>query len=156
MTTPLVPTITSADGSIGNVALSWTTSAGATSYNVQRQDPGQGTFHSVATGLTTTNFTDTTVGVNSTYTYEVQAVNGVGMSAFSPPAVVIVQQPLSAPSAPTNLQTDVSTENQVILNWTAGMGAASYRIERQNPGAGDFTEIASGVTSTSFVDTNVV
>jgi fibronectin type 3 domain-containing protein len=62
-----------------SVALSWSASSGATSYNVYRSLDGNGeTSPALATGITTTSFTDTTVSFGTTYFYKVTAVeNGL-------------------------------------------------------------------------------
>jgi cellulose 1,4-beta-cellobiosidase len=66
------------------VALAWNASAGATSYNVLRGTASGGPYGTtVATGVTTTNRTDTTVTNGTTYFYVVQAVNASGTSGNS-------------------------------------------------------------------------
>lgn len=61
--------------------MSWATSAGATSYDVQRSTDGI-TFASVATP-TATQYLDTAVTVGSVYYYKVAAVNGSGTSPYT-------------------------------------------------------------------------
>lgn len=60
-----------------------------------------------------------------------------------------------APAAPTGL-TASGGNAQVTLNWTASSGAASYNILRGTSAGGESaTPIATGVTSTSYVDHSV-
>jgi fibronectin type 3 domain-containing protein len=66
------------------VALTWTGSAGATSYNVYRSLNGNGEGGTpLATGVTGTSFTDATVAFGTTYFYKVTAVNAAGESTKS-------------------------------------------------------------------------
>jgi hypothetical protein len=67
----------------GQVALGWTASAGATSYNVLRSTTSGSGYASVATGVTPTSFTNTGLTNGTTYFFVVQAVNAVGTSANS-------------------------------------------------------------------------
>ena len=57
------------------VHLTWNAVAGATSYNVKRSTASGGPYMTVATGLTTTNYTDTVVA-GMRYFYVVSAVSG--------------------------------------------------------------------------------
>jgi Glycoside hydrolase family 44/Domain of unknown function (DUF4214)/SdrD B-like domain len=77
---------TGMNGTAGDsqVALSWTGSAGATSYNIYRSTTpgGEGTTP-YRTNVTGTAFTDTGLINGTTYFYQVTAVNGSGESARS-------------------------------------------------------------------------
>jgi hypothetical protein len=87
-TPPLPPTnVTATPVASNRVDLSWTASAGATSYNVIRTPgPNPG-------GTTGTTFSDTTVAPSTQYTYTVTATNGSGTSAPSSPPVVVTTPP---------------------------------------------------------------
>jgi hypothetical protein len=56
--------------------LTWQAVAGATSYTVQRSTNSAGPFTVIATGLTTTNFTDASVVLGTPYYYLVNALLG--------------------------------------------------------------------------------
>ena len=61
------------------VALSWTASTGATSYNIYRgTTPGGEAATPVATNVTGTAFTDTGLTVGQAYYYQVSAIDGQG------------------------------------------------------------------------------
>lgn len=64
------------------VQLSWSasTSTDVTSYTIERAPEGSTTFTSVATGVTETTYTDTTISQYTAYTYRVKAVNSAGSS----------------------------------------------------------------------------
>ncbi|MFZ5986646.1 MAG: carbohydrate-binding protein [Bacillota bacterium] len=79
---PVFPTGLSATlNSSGNAAnLKWNTTTGANSYNVKRSTTSGGPYSTIATGITSTNYTDDTGVVSGTkYYYVVSAVaSGVG------------------------------------------------------------------------------
>lgn len=78
---PGIPTGVSATAqTTTSILVTWTTSAGATSYQVHRRVTG-GSFQQIATPATT-SFTDT-VAAGAAYAYFVRAVNGSGASGDS-------------------------------------------------------------------------
>ncbi len=62
----------------GTVSLSWTVPNAATTYNVKRATASGGPYVTVATGLTTTSFTDTALTNETTYYYVISASNAQG------------------------------------------------------------------------------
>ena len=83
-TAPAAPTGLAATAGNGQVALSWTASTGATSYNVYRGTSAGGeSSTAIATGITTTSYTNTGLSNGTTYYYTVAAVNGSGTSGYS-------------------------------------------------------------------------
>lgn len=154
-TPPTAPVSLSGDGSSGTqIFLSWTGSAGATSYTVQRQGPSDSTFVTIATGVTVTTLTDTAVIPGDTYTYRVEALNSFGSSAFTTSAPVTVFS-TPAPTAPTNVTGDGSSGSQVSLTWSLVSGATSYDVLRQGPTDSTFIQVAGGLTSGVYIDTAV-
>ena len=65
------------------VALSWAATGGATSYIVKRATTSGGPYTTLATGLTGTTYTDTTIAIGVAYYYVVEAVNSNGASTDS-------------------------------------------------------------------------
>jgi fibronectin type 3 domain-containing protein len=83
------------------------------------------------------------------YGVNIQAFNNAGFSAVAGFTTMTVAL------APTNL-TAAPSLTQVSLSWTGSTGAASYNIYRgTSSGGGGQTPIATGVTGSSFIDTNV-
>ena len=80
---PPAPSGLTAAASYGQVSLSWTASAGATSYNVYRSTTNGGPYTQITSGVTTTNYTDTGLSNGTTYYYVVTAVNVIGESGYS-------------------------------------------------------------------------
>jgi fibronectin type 3 domain-containing protein len=81
-TVPPVPTGLAATAGNAQVSLSWTTSSGATSYNVKRATTSGGPYTTIASP-TTTSYTDTGLNNGTIYYYVVSAVNAAGESANS-------------------------------------------------------------------------
>ncbi len=127
---PSAPTNVSA-GSITNdsVTLSWTKSAGATSYEVR--------YNRV-----TTNFTDySDVGDVASYTFtglsaareyvmNVRAKNANGVSDRVIARATTLDGPNKAPPIPTNLRLARVTHNSITISWTKSPGATSYEGPR--------------------------
>ena len=153
---PASPTNLTATAGNAQVALNWTGSAGATSYNIYRSTT-QGGEGSTAykTGLTSTSFTDTGLTNGTTYYYQVTAVNSAGESGRSS-EVSATPASTSVPASPTNL-TATAGNAQVALTWTASSGATSYNIYRSTTQGGEgSTAYKTGLTSTSFTDTGLI
>lgn len=79
----LAPSGLTATASNNAVSLTWSAVGGATSYKVKRGTASGGPFTTLASGITTTNFSDATAAYGTTYFYVVTAVNGVGESGNS-------------------------------------------------------------------------
>jgi fibronectin type 3 domain-containing protein len=153
-TIPAAPTGLTATGGNAQVSLTWTASSGATSYNVYRGTSSGGeSATAIATGVATTNLTDTTAANGTTYYYKVAAVNIAGTSAQSNEASATPTLP--PPLAPTGL-TAAPGNAQVSLSWSASSGAASYKVYRGTTAGGESaTAIATGVTSAFYTDTGL-
>jgi len=138
----------------GEVSLSWQPSSTAASYNLYRgTSPGAEGSTPLAAGLTTTTSTDTTVANGTTYYYTVKAVNVDGAGSASNEVAVTPQ--VAAPTAPTSLAA-VAGNAQASLTWAPVSGAAFYNVYRGTSAGGEgTTPIASGVSTTSTIDTSV-
>jgi hypothetical protein len=122
---PPAPTGLAATESDGQVALTWTASPGAVSYNVYRGTTpgGESSTPLNASPVTDTSFTDTTIDAGTTYYYVVQAVNPYGASDPSNEASV-------APLPPGWTAQDVGSPGQAGstsfdgTTWTVKGGGA--------------------------------
>jgi len=150
---PAAPTGLSATAGNAKVTLTWTASAGATSYNVLR-GTSSGSEISITSGITSTSYTDSTVVNGTTYYYQVVAVNGSGSSGDSNEAVASPTTGVVAPTAPTGLSATAGNL-QNVLAWSASSGATSYNILR-GTSAGSETLLTSGISSTTYTDSTVV
>lgn len=59
------------------------------------------------------------------------------------------------PDVPANLAVSTASTSQLNLSWSAASGADSYKIFRSASSGGGFSEIASGVTATSYNNTGL-
>ena len=141
---PGTVTVTAGAGQTTNV-ISWSAVPGAVGYILQRATSPGGPFTYVMS-ITETTFKDTGLSNSLAYYYIVTAVNAGGVSnsttVAGPPGV-----PATLGAAPGNAQ--------VLLNWAASPGATSYIIKR-GLSSGSETTLATGITGTSYTDTNVV
>jgi len=153
-TAPPAPTGLTATAGNAQVALGWTASSGATSYNVYRGTAAGGeSATAVATGITTTAYTNTGLTNGTHYYFTVKAINANGTSGASNEANAT---PAAAiPPAPTGL-TATAGNAQVALGWTASSGATSYNVYRGTAAGGESaTAVATGVTGTSYTNTGL-
>jgi hypothetical protein len=83
-TVPSAPSGLAATVGNAQISLSWTGSTSATSYNVYRGTSAGGESTTpIATGVTSTSYTDTGLTNETTYYYKVAAVNEAGISSMS-------------------------------------------------------------------------
>jgi hypothetical protein len=151
---PAAPTGLAATAGNAQVTLNWNASSGASSYNVKRSTTSGGPYTTIATGVTSTSFTNTGLTNGTTYFYVVSAVNSFGESGNSSQASATPQNAQTPPAAPTNLVASPGNA-QVTLNWSASSGASSYNVKRSTTNGGPYSTIATGVTSTSFTNTGL-
>ncbi|MEK3789003.1 glycoside hydrolase family 6 protein [Paenibacillus sp. FSL K6-1230] len=82
-TAPAAPTALKATAGNEQIALSWTASTGAMSYNIKQALSASGPFTTVASDVYTTSYTNTGLTNGTTYYYVVSAMNAVGESIDS-------------------------------------------------------------------------
>lgn len=158
--TPVAPVLSGRplpDGSVVN--LSWTETAGATSYNLWRDDgTGWGTAP-LATGLTGTTYADSAVTAGKTYAYAV-----VPIPAATPPLwsnILEVTIPggtpaLQKPGVPEFTSVEPSGMTSVVLTWGAAPRAVSYEVIRWIPATTSWTaDLTGGTTGLTYTDTGL-
>jgi fibronectin type 3 domain-containing protein len=153
-TAPTAPSDLTAVGSTSTtINLSWTAATdnvGVVGYSVFRD----GGATPIAT-VSTTNFSDTGLGVASTHTYTVKAVDAANNVSSASNTVTAATQgsDTTPPTAPTGLTATGSSTTSIDLNWTAStdnFAVTGYKVFRD----GGATEVAT-VSTTSFSDTGL-
>ncbi|MDP4645132.1 MAG: carbohydrate-binding protein [Opitutales bacterium] len=146
--TPSAPTgLNATANGTTQIDLAWNAVSGATSYRVLRSTSSGGTYTEIASGLATTSTSDATASVGVPYFYVVRALNGAVESTDSNIATATL--PLVAP---TGLTATANGSTQIDLAWNAVSGATSYRVLRATSSGGTYTEVVSGLATTSTSD----
>jgi fibronectin type 3 domain-containing protein len=119
-------------------ALSWSSVAGAATYNVYRGATLLG-------NTAGTSFTDNALSGDGSYDYTVTALDGVGNESPASPVRTVVYDttPPSPPSQPTGAS---PTNAKPSLAWSAVGGAATYNVYRG-------VTLLGNTAGTSFTDT---
>ncbi|MCX6913513.1 MAG: fibronectin type III domain-containing protein, partial [Verrucomicrobia bacterium] len=148
---PPAPTILTGLADCGQVSLTWSTSSGATNYNVKRAASGSGPYTTI-TNTSSTSYTDTSVLSGTTYYYVVSAVGTGGESQNSAP----VSATPTPPPAPSILTVLTNFYNQVTLTWsTVPCPGVTYYVKRSPSSGGPYTTITN-TASTSYTDTGLL
>jgi fibronectin type 3 domain-containing protein len=138
-----------ASGANAEAMLGWSAVSGATSYNIYRATASGGE-DLYQKGITTTSWTDTGLNPNNTrYYYQVQSVNSTGNGPLSSE----VSAPLTAPAAPTNLNSTPAS-GTVSLSWTTAPGAGNYNVYYATS-SGNETLYKSGISTTTWTVTGL-
>ena len=129
-----VPTLTvPSTNSTGSYSASWTTSSGATRYELDEQANG-GAFANVQnTSATSWN---TSGKASGTYGYRVRACNSAGCSAYSALGTVVVSVVVAPTQVPTLTVPSTNSTGSYSASWTTSSGATRYELDEQvNGGA---------------------
>jgi len=149
---PLAPTNLAASPGNASVTLTWTASAGASSYNVYvGQSPGGESSNPILQVTVPTAFVSGLTD-GTTYYFIVKAVNTGGIS---PASNEVSFTPSPPPPAPTNLSATGGV-GQVTLNWSGVSSASSYSVFMGTTSKGEsLTATLSGLTVTTAVVTGL-
>jgi fibronectin type 3 domain-containing protein len=109
---PPTPTGLAATAGNASVALAWTASSGATSYDVYRSTTSGGEGTTPVATTASTSYTDTGLTNGTTYYYKVSAVNGGGTSAQS-------SEVSAKPSASLPTSVQISAGGPATGTWVA-------------------------------------
>jgi acid phosphatase type 7 len=150
-TPPAPPTGLAATPGDNQVSLTWSASAGASTYTVKRATTSGGPYTPIATAISFTSYTDTTAVNGTTYYYVVTAQNSQGESSNSTEASATPQPP-AAPVAPTNLTVSRGGKKKLVLNWTqsASPNITQNKIYRSTTSGGPYTLVATIPAATSY------
>ena len=145
----------------GQVALTWTASAGAASYNIYRGTASGGESATpIQTGVTTTSYTDMGLNNGTTYYYQITAVDPSSVSppnpggesarsseAFATPQVVIAGS-LAGSSSSANTAANLTTTG--IIDWAHWGRGGVPGLDHKATGGGlisSYTVVGSGTVS---------
>ena len=130
-----------------NVFLAWAPVSGAVGYIVSRSTVAGGPFKYLMS-VTETNYLDTdpALNTNTTYFYQVQAVNAAGVSANATATV------LGLPTAPG--LSAIPGNAQISLTWSAVAAATNYVLESSITNSGPYAVILN-TANTSYINTNL-
>jgi PKD repeat protein len=137
---PAAPTGLTANAGDQQVALSWTASSGATSYDVKRSTTSGGPYTVIANDIATTSQTDTGLTNGTTYYYVVSAANSEGESGNSSEVSATPDTPPQGSNLVTNGDfsnglTDWNTwVERGSLNETVNNGALHVQSSDHNGG----------------------
>jgi len=155
---PPTPTGLSAIPGNTQVSLGWAASSGAGSYNVKRSTTSSGPYATVASGVSSTSYSNTGLNNGTTYYYVVSAVNLFGESPNSS-QVSATPQAIVAPNPPTSLSaTTPNQKRKINLTWTQSnsAGISQNKIYRSTNGSGGpYSLIATLSSTTSYSNTGL-
>lgn len=149
---PPIPTgVGATDGALVNqIDITWSASAGATSYNVYRADTESGGYTMIKSGVTGTNYSDS-VATGACYYYKISAVNAAGESGQS---LSDGGCAMDVPAIPADVKaSDGSFKDKIQVSWTAVTGAISYNVYRADTETGAYSLLGS-VSASPYDDTN--
>jgi fibronectin type 3 domain-containing protein len=128
-----------------HVTVSWEAVSGATSYKVYRSTDPSGTYNLKAT-IEGTSYQDDTAGLvlDTTYYYQVRAVNRFGESDPSSAASIS----LTLPPSPNSLSVTVLSDTSVRITWQAVSSANAYRVYQASNASGTYTPLETITTVT--------
>jgi fibronectin type 3 domain-containing protein len=147
---PAAPTNLMAAPGNRKVDLSWTGSAGATSYTLKRSTTMGTGYTAIQTNIAATTATDSTAANGTQYFYLVSASNGSGESPDSNEAT-------ATPTVPAPGSFGATGGDAVVnLVWSPVTNASSYTVKRSLTTGGPYTNATfPGITMASFADTTV-
>ena len=152
------PAISAATGTKTGVALAWGAVTGATHYRVFRATSATGTKTALGSWQTGRTYTDTSGTAGTTYYYFVQAAMNASGTRPSDYSASKTGAKMALPSAVSTVSaSDGTSTASVSLSWSAVSGAATYMVYRSPQGAGSdkAVVVTSGISSTSYADSNV-
>lgn len=130
-----------AEDANGAYTATWTSSAGASRYQVSRMNPGTSQWTSIYNGPSLSK-SESNTSTPGSYGYIVRACDGAlcsGYSARQDVNVTLSPPPKSYASVPTDDQ-----DGNYTVNWTASSTASSYEVRRMDPGSSSWAPIYNG------------
>ena len=155
---PATPTGLAGNGWTGAAELSWTAVSGASSYTVKRSTTSGSGYSTIASGIATPSYADTTAADGVTYYYVVAAVNGGGSSGNSAEAAVLSTYPevyhkLDDATGTTAADATGNGWTGTLVNgpiWSVGRSNASIDLDGTNDHVTLPTGIVNGLTGSTI------
>ncbi|RKL69239.1 pectate lyase [Salipaludibacillus neizhouensis] len=138
----------------GKVTINWDSNDGALSYDVKRSTENGKSYDVVASSVSGTDYTDTSLTNGKVYYYVVSAKNETTTSANSESVRVVPTLENGIPAIPADIEVTAGN-SQVVLTWPSVTDADSYTIKRGAFDSGSSKVIASNVHSSSFQDVDL-
>jgi len=130
--------LTAVSKTSASVVLTWSAAKNAQQYEVLRSDSQSGAYTTVRT-VSTLTYTDTGLQPDTTYYYQLRAVNGSMKSAES---AVVQCRTLAQLKAPGGLRSGSVQSSSFTLSWDAVSGAESYRVYASDSLNGSYSQVA--------------
>jgi hypothetical protein len=144
-TAPAAPAAPTAQIGDKQVTLTWAApddgGSAITGYDISVSPAPAQQSSPIHVGSSLTTATVTGLTNNTTYTFRVRAVNGVGNGGYSPS---VAATPIGLPAAPT-ISSAVPGDASVTLKWTPVPGADDYRVAT----SGSVTDVGGSGTTTT-------
>ncbi|KAB8128074.1 hypothetical protein F9U64_16780 [Gracilibacillus oryzae] len=150
----------SIDYSTPSVTLSWQENGSASHYNIYRKTEDTD-FEKIAEATDRT-YTDSEVEIGTTYIYAVALIHpsGVESEKSNQVTVPMINEQVSPPAAPTNVEVSHAESDRVTLDWDSVNGATTYYIYRANANPAEYPSVAfdriGATTDTTFTDDAVL
>lgn len=136
------------------IKVSWDATTGADAYVVFKKTTGGFSEIYRTTNGSVTNYLDTKVSNNTTYTYTVRAINEVGYNTGSNRTDCTIKR-VVAPSTLTLKNND----GRIIATWSKVTGATSYKLFRRtvnsNGTKSDWAAVSSRSSALTYTDKSV-
>ena len=145
------PSMVSAAAANDGILVKWNAVGGAPKYLVYRSLDGGATWKRLAT-TTATQWLDKTADPGISYTYTVRVISSDEKTFLSDYDHTGKTCTFAGKAQVTSLE---GTTTGVKVTWKTIAGAVSYEVWRKS-GAGEWTKIKDGITSTSYIDTTAV
>ena len=127
---------------------SWNAVSGANSYDVDYKASSSGNWINIASGTTATSWSLLGMPASTSFDWRVRANCVSGSSAYS--QTQFTTQGFTSCNAPSGLSTLSITTNSAVASWNTVSGAISYDVDYKASSSGNWINIASGTTSTSW------
>ncbi len=133
-----------------SATFSWAAASGATSYNIQYQVVGAGSWTTATSG--TNSYTANSLVSGTNYQWQVQSVCSSGPSTFTTANTFATTG--TSCGVPASLASASINDTSATLSWGSVSGASSYNLQWKASSASSWNTI-TGLTSTSYAITGL-